>query len=156
MIFKRGIYKNDVIQIIDEDILNSMAYTLYEKTYQQVLDDNRKIRSDFTDQLLMLLDYRNDIQYNLYGFDSAELRQYHIAILCEALSNWMTPQYISDIYMVRETFKDYFKIGLLNSHQKEAYSYSGVLDKILVFLDKLKFPYEHEYKSFYRLDCNFR
>ena len=59
------------------------------------------------------------------------------------------------IKIVDEVYNDYFKVTFLNSSSKSEFQRVGKLEEMIKFLDELKFPYEWEYKKFFRMGCSF-
>lgn len=151
---KTEVRLKDVIKITDEDILNAMSYTLYNMKYKEVLQSNDKEYSDFVDEFVEFIKGgRNRVigfsigGYQIFGIDEATL-------MCERFNNFKHSMHITDTFLVNEVYKDYFKVGLLNEYDKKEFQRVGKYNEILKFLDELQFPYEWEYRKFFRLGCN--
>lgn len=146
-----SVVKGDIIKITDEDILNAMAFTLYGKTYKDVINLIDKEFSDLLDTLIKLTSSPN-IKYKILSFDSdKDQYNYHLRVLCIVLSNFRASMYITDLFLVSEIYMDHFKVGLLNEYDRKHFERVGKLKEIIMFLESLKFPYEWEYTKFFRM-----
>lgn len=154
-IIMKGIILKDVIQIIDQDILDAMTYTLYSMKYQEVIDVEEKRYSEFIEQMITTLTTKKE--YKFLAFDSQEMQQnYEIQLLCDLFNNWKVKYYVTDMFLVTEVYEDYFKISLLNSYQESEFRRVGKLEKMLTFLSGLKFPYKDRNKTFFKMGCAFK
>lgn len=149
----------DVIQITDKDILNAMAFTLYGMKYQKLLNANQKELDDLFDEILEEVDLnynkkkKTRVTLGIGGYTLFEADK--LDLLCTKLNFFRSSRYITDTFLVEETQQTYFKLGLLNEYDRKEFNRSGKLIEILKFLDELKFPYEWEYKKFFKLGCSY-
>lgn len=150
------VYKNDVIQIYDKDMLDGLAYKLYRKTYYEVLQDEKERWEDFVKSFLEIMNPFTEVDFSILCFDSSQdQRNYLRRITCELMNNWIVKEYISDTYLVTDTYKDYFKIGFLGNWQEQRYTNSGKAEEAREFLKSLDFPYKDINITFGKLGCCF-
>lgn len=143
-----------VIRIIDQDILDAMAYTLYGLKCQEALDSNEKQYSDFVENMITCLTTKKE--YNFLAFDSHEDQQrYELQISFELFNNWNDRYFLTDMFLVTEVYDEYFKIGLLNEFDRDKFLRVGKLNNMYLFLKSLKFPYTDRNKTFWKMACAF-
>lgn len=146
----------DVIQIVDEDILNAMAFTLWNMSYKEVIDYRTKEYEDFVNEFIDFVSKGKNalVSINIGGYELFEIDE--LSLMCNRFNNFKSSMYITDTFLVTEVYEKYFKISLLNEYQRKEFYRLGKLTEIREFLDSLQFPYDWELKKFYRLGCGFK
>ena len=145
----------DVIQIVDEDILNAIAFTLWGMTHQEVLESNNKEYQDFTQEFV---DYFTSgqmevIHFSIGGIEIASADR--AVLLCHRFNNFRYSMYVTDTFLVKEVFEDHFKITFLNDYCRNEYKRLYKFEEMQQIFKELKFPHDWEYSKFFRLGCNF-
>ncbi len=150
------INKRDVIKIVDQDILDAMAYTLWKMSYQETIDYMTKEYDDFVDEFIDFV-ISPAKEYKILCFDEQEgQHNYHFRLMCERLNNFRHTKYITDLFLVSEVHDDHFKVTLLNEFDVKEFYRLGKLTEIMRFLDSLEFPYRDEQKTFYKMGTGFK
>lgn len=145
----------DVIKIVDEDILNAMAFTLWKMSYQEVIDYRTKEYDDFVEEFIGFISEGKNtlVSFSIAGYELFEIDEF--SLMCHRFNNFQHTKYITDTFLVSEVYKDYFKITLLNEFVVKEFARLGKLQEITKFLKDLQFPYQDEQKTFYRMGCGF-
>jgi len=146
----------DVIKIVDENILNAMAYTLWKISYKEVIDYRTKEYDDFVNEFIEFVSKgeNNLLSVSIGGYELFEVDR--LSLMCARFNNFRHSMYITDTFLVTEVYKDYFKVSLLNEFDEKEFYRLGKLTLIREFLDSLQFPYDQELKKFYRLGFEFK
>lgn len=140
------IAKNDVIKIGSKDILDAISIELYGKTYNLAQKENEEWNDSLWEQFLQL--QTKGVKYNTLAFDSNRDQQnYHIQLITTLINSPRDKYFLSDQYLVDETYSDYFTIRPLNEEHAAKLKNSKEIFK-------LKFPYKEEHKTFAKLRCN--
>lgn len=147
--------KKDVIKIVDEDILNAMAYTLWKMSYQEVLKYRTKEYHDFVEEFITFISEGKNavVGISIGGYKLFEIDE--LSIMCARFNNFNYSKYVTDTFLVSEVYGDYFKVTLLNEFDVKEFYRLGKLTEIMKFLDSLEFPYEDEQKTFYKMCIGF-
>lgn len=145
----------DVIKIVDEDILNAMAYTLWKMSYQEVMGYRTKEYNDFVNEFVDLITSPPK-EYKILCFDTRQDQyNYHVKLMCDKFNNFRHSIYITDMFLVSEVYDDHFKVSLLNEFDRREFQRLNKLQEITEFLNGLQFPYDWELKKFYCMECGF-
>lgn len=151
--YKTKIRLKDVILLTDEDLLNTIAYTLYKTDYESIIRQNNLEWEDVCQELVEAIRNPAKIEFSLLG--EWVMSSTNIEIACERFNNFKPSKYITDKFLVEEVFDSHFKVGLLNDFDRENFKRAGKYTEIMNFLKELQLPYEWEYKKFFRLGCSY-
>lgn len=145
----------DVIKILAEDILNAMAYALWKMSYQEVIDYRTKEYDDFVDEFTAFISEGKNtiVGISIGGYELFEIDK--LSLMCSRFNNFRHTKYVTDTFLVSETYDDYFKVSLLNEFDKREFRRLGKLEEIRQFLNELEFPYKDEQKTFFRMTVGF-
>ena len=128
----KRVYKNDVIKITSEDILNAIASTLYNMGYNEVLEEiSKERRNNFAEFIEEIKDRKIYNIANMYETDK-------LSLIISNLEN--ISMYISDTYLVVNECEEFFKIGYLNDIQERSYLRVGKSKEIESIFKTLYFP----------------